>query len=216
MQDHTAPHFKHSRFPGDPMEFRIFALVVLVLMVAACSLANGQSTSDDTFEHPRANASLSLPDFPDAPGVGQPYVKNDFEWQESLDDEAYRVLRQHGTERPFSNEYNDHHAEGVYVCGGCGAPLFTSADKYDSGTGWPSFTRPAQDGRIGTDIDQSFGMRRVEVHCASCGGHLGHVFPDGPRPDRQRYCINSVSLDFVPHDVDGDGHATSDLEGAHQ
>lgn len=187
-------------------------LLLILLLTAACSRASGQDDPNGPFVHPPANAELALPDLPDAPAVGEPVVKNDFEWGEALDDEPYRVLRQHGTERPFRNAYHDHHAEGVYTCGGCGAPLFTSADKFDSGTGWPSFTRPAQDGRVGTDVDHSFGMRRVEVHCASCAGHLGHVFPDGPAPDGQRYCINSASLSFVPYDVDGDGQTTNDIQ----
>lgn len=181
-------------------------LVIAGLAIVGCTpSATGQSLTATGFDHPAPNPNVSLPELPGAPAPRVPVTRTDEEWRAHLDTEAYRVLREHGTERPFRNAYNDHHAEGVYTCAGCGAPLFTSADKFDSGTGWPSYTRPAEDGRIGTTIDTTLRMTRVEVHCASCGGHLGHVFPDGPLPDRQRYCINSASLDFVAHDLDGDG-----------
>lgn len=178
-------------------------LLTLLFVIAGCVPASGQTPTG--FDHPAPNPDITLPELADAPAPRVPVVRSEAEWRETLTDEEFRVLREHGTERPFRNAYHDHHEEGVYTCGGCGAPLFTSADKYDSGTGWPSYTRPAEDGRIGTTLDNSLGVQRVEVHCASCGGHLGHVFPDGPPPDRQRYCINSASLDFVPADLDGDG-----------
>jgi len=119
------------------------------------------------------------------------------QWKERLTDDEYAVLRAEGTERPFSGEFYDHHAEGTYLCAGCGQPLYRSSTKFDSGTGWPSFYE-AIDGKVETTIDRSLGMVRTEVHCARCGGHLGHVFPDGPEPTGMRHCINSVSLDFAP------------------
>jgi len=122
--------------------------------------------------------------------------KTDEEWREALGPERYRILRQAGTEPAFTGRYVDHHEDGTYRCAGCGAPLFDSDDKYDSRSGWPSFTRPAGEARIETRDDTSHGMRRIEVRCARCGGHLGHVFPDGPRPTGERYCINSAALDF--------------------
>ncbi len=118
-------------------------------------------------------------------------------WRVRLSPEAYRVLRQHGTERPGSSPLNFEKREGVFVCAGCGTPLFRSETKYESGTGWPSFYAPIE-GAVATRTDRSFFMTRTEVHCATCGGHLGHVFPDGPQPTGQRYCMNGVALDFRP------------------
>jgi peptide-methionine (R)-S-oxide reductase len=118
------------------------------------------------------------------------------DWRERLSPEQYAVARQGGTERPFSGAYWDHHEDGVYTCVCCGAPLFDAQTKFDSGTGWPSFTRPADPANVEGREDHSHGMARVEVTCSRCGAHLGHVFPDGPAPTGLRYCINSASLDF--------------------
>ena len=124
--------------------------------------------------------------------------KSEEEWRSELDPERYEVLRNKGTERAFTGELLHNKETGMYVCAGCGAPLFASDTKFDSGSGWPSFWEPADDDRVTTHEDNSHGMRRIEVTCASCGGHLGHVFPDGPNPTGLRYCINSLALDFEP------------------
>ena len=123
--------------------------------------------------------------------------KTDDEWRKKLSPEQYHVTREKGTERAFTGAHWNNKKDGVYRCVGCGEPLFASGTKFDSGTGWPSFTEPMPGANIAMEEDRAFGMRRIEVHCKSCGAHLGHVFPDGP-PEKggQRYCINSCSLDF--------------------
>ena len=129
--------------------------------------------------------------------------KSDEEWQSQLGPEAYRVLRHQATERPWSGKYVDHHGDGTFRCAGCGAVLFDSSSKFDSGTGWPSFTEPAVAEAVELRRDISHGMMRTEVVCRRCGGHLGHVFDDGPGPTGERYCMNSLSLDFEPR-AEGD------------
>ena len=123
-------------------------------------------------------------------------VKSDADWRAALSSEAFQVTRKHGTERAFSHPYNSEKRGGMYHCVCCGQALFDAADKFDSGTGWPSYTRPAEPSGVGEHTDNSFFMRRTEVHCARCEAHLGHVFPDGPEPTGLRYCINGVALDF--------------------
>ena len=123
-------------------------------------------------------------------------IKDESEWRDQLTSEQYEVCGRHGTERPFSGKYSDCKDEGVYRCVCCGNELFSSEAKFDSGTGWPSFVQPLQDDSVRTESDQSAGMLRTAVLCNRCDAHLGHVFPDGPAPTGQRYCMNSVSLDL--------------------
>ena len=145
--------------------------LLLTLTLAAC----GQPETADAAEGETMREKTA---------VAYPVTKSDEEWRRELSPEQYRVLRQHGTERAFTGEYHDHHEKGVYVCAACGQELFSSDHKFDSGTGWPSFWQPIAEQAVGTTTDRSSFMTRTEVHCSRCGGHLGHVFEDGPRPDR--------------------------------
>lgn len=124
-------------------------------------------------------------------------TKTEQEWQEILTPEQFYVLRKHGTERAGTSSLDKNYSQGTYVCAGCGSPLFVSDTKFNSRTGWPSFYAPIE-GAVETSVDRSFFMTRIEVHCQKCGGHLGHVFNDGPQPTGERYCMNGVALEFVP------------------
>ncbi|MEM9250889.1 MAG: peptide-methionine (R)-S-oxide reductase MsrB [Planctomycetota bacterium] len=148
-------------------------------------------------------------------GFPDPHDKvelSEAEWKERLNPQEYYVLREHGTDRAFSGDLSKN--DGVYVCAGCNSLLFDSNTKFDSGTGWPSFYAPVSEDHIGTSRDTKFGMVRTEVHCARCGGHLGHVFPDGPRPTGLRYCINFACLKFIPRDQLPDAAASQLAESA--
>jgi peptide-methionine (R)-S-oxide reductase len=129
-----------------------------------------------------------------------PIEKPESEWRRELTPQQYRVLREKGTEPPFTGKYWNEHADGVYRCAACGNPLFDASTKFESGSGWPSFYEPIEGERVATEEDKSLFMRRTEVHCARCGGHLGHVFDDGPKPTGLRYCINSASLELERED----------------
>jgi peptide-methionine (R)-S-oxide reductase len=124
-------------------------------------------------------------------------MKTEDQWKQQLTPEQFQVLREHGTERAGSSPLNYEKRSGTFRCAACNTPLFTSDAKFESGTGWPSFWKPIE-GAVATTVDRSYGMTRVEVHCATCGGHLGHVFPDGPPPTGQRYCMNGIALQFDP------------------
>lgn len=133
-----------------------------------------------------------------APSAAYPFTLSEHEWRARLTPEQYKVMRAHGTERACTSPLNAEKRPGTYACAGCGQVLFDTAAKFESGTGWPSFFQPISAEAIGTTEDRGFGMVRTEVHCSNCGSHLGHVFPDGPRPTGLRYCMNGVSLSFEP------------------
>ena len=153
---------------------------LLTLVLATCAWAG--KTSAENYEPSRKDRVVKTAD----------------EWKAELSDEEYRILRDKGTERAFTGDFWDDKEPGIYTCGGCGLELFHSETKFKSGTGWPSYYQPIADDRIDELTDMAYGMIRTEVLCARCGGHLGHVFPDGPKPTGQRYCINGNALDKVP------------------
>jgi peptide-methionine (R)-S-oxide reductase len=176
--------------------FLIFALFTLfVLISATCASPAGADTKTES------SASITQPlqggkYDPNEVFDGNKITKTAEEWQKILDANQFSVLREHGTERPRSGEYEQNKQKGVYYCAACALPLFHSKTKFESGTGWPSYFKPINDKNVGETVDDTHGMRRVEVHCNRCDGHLGHVFDDGPAPTGLRYCINSASLYF--------------------
>ncbi len=141
---------------------------------------------------------MSLTTSKAAPAADYLFKLSDVEWRERLSPEQYKVMRSHGTERACTSPLNAETRTGTYACAGCGQALFGTSAKFESGTGWPSFSQPLRSDAVGTTEDRAFGMVRTEVHCANCGSHLGHVFPDGPRPTGLRYCMNGVALTFQP------------------
>lgn len=175
------------------MQFKHFICLTIAMMgLWSCNQAQPGDAAGEQKPEPTNRAFLSL----DGDTLA-PVQKSPEEWKAELDGQEYNVLREAGTERAFTGKYWDNKKKGVYTCAGCGLPLFASGTKFESGTGWPSFWEPIRPDHVLLHEDQSLGMARTEVRCARCGGHQGHVFDDGPQPTGLRYCINSVSLDFV-------------------
>ena len=172
--------------------FFLASVLMTCFTMNACLQANTKMDKD----HKAEPAETSFVD--ESGQTIQIVHKSDAEWKSELDDMTYHVMREEGTERPYSGKYNDNKKAGVYTCNACKLPLFSSDAKFESGTGWPSFYQPIDKTHVVEETDRSLGMARVEVLCHRCGGHLGHVFDDGPKPTGLRYCMNSVSLDFIP------------------
>lgn len=172
------------------------ALSISTFTASTAMADNAKSKPEETAQPIDDKSACALPSHAETTALDD-FKKSDAEWQKILKPDQFRVLRQQGTEPSFNNEYWNHKGKGVYVCAGCEAPLFASGHKFDSGTGWPSFWDAIEEKNVGKTVDRSYGMVRTEVHCNRCGGHLGHLFEDGPKPTRQRYCINSASIEFV-------------------
>jgi len=171
---------------------------IFIFLLAATTLASCQQGAKKSSES--ENLATQVADI-DLPTKIEPIEKTPEEWKAELTEQEFYVLREAGTEYAFSGDLWDNKEEGVYTCRGCQLPLFASDTKFKSGTGWPSFWQPIKEMYVGEDVDYKIGYKRTEVHCARCNGHLGHIFPDGPKPTGLRYCINSVSLDFVSKDA---------------
>ena len=183
-----------------PKPFLYFAALFFILLTGVELFAPILSNAQRTDGPKNGNIPMKTYDeyLKEKYTPGMPKVeKTDEEWKKILTPEQYRITRSAGTERPFCGLFHDNHKEGIYICICCGLPLFESGTKFDSGTGWPSFFRPISPDHVAEKLDTSWGMRRIEVNCARCDAHLGHVFDDGPRPTGLRYCMNSESLDFV-------------------
>jgi peptide-methionine (R)-S-oxide reductase len=188
---------KLGYFKGGLLIFSGLGFVSSLLFVMA---EEDKITNENDLDISTCASACALPSHVDLSSGDFPVIRSESEWRNRLTQLQFKVTREQGTERPFENTYHDNKALGLYRCIGCDTPLFSSTDKFDSGTGWPSFGKPLDPRTLGEHKDVSYGMVRTEVHCAVCGSHQGHVFPDGPGPLGLRYCINSASLKFEQTD----------------
>lgn len=181
------------------MRFQFLLLACLLMVATSC---NSQSKVQPTVSEDKAMVKDQTPDYkynpPAVEGEVNLIEESDEYWREQLTPTQFNILREEGTERSFTSPLNDEKRAGIFTCAACGLPLFSSDTKFKSGTGWPSFFAPINDAYVRQDVDNRYGMRRVEVSCARCNGHQGHIFPDGPKPTGMRYCINGEALNFVP------------------
>jgi peptide-methionine (R)-S-oxide reductase len=176
----------------------IMKTLAIFVSIALAALFLITAHSDEAvIEHNHTDNIMATQTQPD-PDKKYPYQKTEAEWKEILTAKEFKILRGKGTEAPWFNEYNDNKEEGLYVCAGCGQKLYSSEHKYNSRSGWPSFWKPLADSLVAEEVDKSYFMTRTEIVCSNCGGHLGHVFDDGPEPTGLRYCMNSAAMDFIP------------------
>lgn len=170
---------------------------LLIVSIVAVALFFIAATSNKEEIHSHNKDIITSQAQPD-PNKKYPYQKTEAEWKEILTAKEFKILREKGTEVPWFNDLNDNKEEGLYVCAGCGQKLYSSEHKYNSRSGWPSFWKPLADSLVAEEVDNSYFMTRTEIVCSNCGGHLGHVFDDGPEPTGLRYCMNSAAMDFIP------------------
>ena len=173
--------------------------LVSFIIIFGLAFLNFMPSNENGIEenHNHTESLIIKQDQPD-PKKKYPLQKSEQEWKQILTDKEYKILRNKGTEAPWFNEYNDNKEEGLYVCAACGQELYSSQHKYNSRSGWPSFWKPLADSLVAEEVDKSYFMTRTEIVCSNCGGHLGHVFDDGPEPTGLRYCMNSAAMDFIP------------------